>query len=136
MKPLRFLPHRLGVMACSTGLSCAALFSPITTPPGAHASLQLAQAVPGQKASPYAAAQDESKAEAAGQAQDTLEKLKGTKAAGSQKDSPFAAAKESDAATSAHLRVDRMRLWWLLLPVGLAAVSYGALRSKEDQQGS
>jgi hypothetical protein len=136
MKPLRFHPHWLCVMACSTGLSCAALFSPITAPPGAHASPQLAQAVPGQKASPYAAAQDESKAEAAGQAQDTLDKLKGTKAAGSQKDSPFAAAKESDAATSAHLRVHRMQLWWLLLPVGLAAVSYGALRSKEDLQGS
>ena len=123
-------------MACSTGLSCATLFSSITTPPGSHASPQQAQAMPGLKASPYATAQDESKAETAGEAQDPLDKLKGTKAAGSQKDSPFAAAKESDAATSSQLRVDRMRLWWLLLPVGLAAVSYGALRSKEDQQGS
>jgi hypothetical protein len=61
--------------------------------------------------------------------------LQGTKAAGSTKDSPFAGAKESEGATQATLRVDRTKLWWLLLPVGLAAISYGALRSQEDGPG-
>jgi hypothetical protein len=135
MKQLRFNAHWLGAMACSTGLSCAALFSAITALPGAQATPLLAQSLPEQKASPYATAQDESNAEAADQGVNALDKLKGTKAAGSKKHSPFAAAKESDSDTSAHLRVDRTRLWWLLLPVGMAAISYGALRSQESSSG-
>jgi hypothetical protein len=114
MRSLRTHGRFLLLSACSAGLSCTALFgSPITAPPAAEAATE-------QKASPTAAA---------------LEHLQGTKAAGSTKDSPFAGAKESEGATQATLRVNRTKLWWLLLPVGLAAISYGALRSQEDDPG-
>ena len=105
MAPIPSLRQLLLLSACSTGLSCSAVFSnPLPAP------------------------------QAAEPATPALETLQGTKAAGSSKESPFAGAKETDAATRADLRIDRTRLWWLLLPVGLAAISYGALRSQEGSQ--
>jgi hypothetical protein len=61
-----------------------------------------------------------------------LSALEGTKAAGTKKASPFAAAKESDDAGHDHLRVDRGRLWWLVVPVGLGLISYHSLRRREQ----
>jgi hypothetical protein len=72
---------------------------------------------------------------AAGEAPEAgaLKELGGTKAVGTKKNSPFAGAKESDEAAHADLKADRSRLWWLLLPVGLAAISYGALKAQEGE---
>ncbi|MBD2422694.1 hypothetical protein [Cyanobium sp. FACHB-13342] len=110
MRPLRTHGQLLLLSACSAGLSCTALLgTPLVAPPAAQATTE-------QKASPYAAPQDETDRKAE---------------AGNAKESPFAGAKESDGATQAALRVDRTKLWWLLLPVGLAVISYGALRSQE-----
>ena len=129
MRSLRTHGRFLLLSACSAGLSCTALFgSPITAPPAAEAATE-------QKASPYAAPQDETDPKVETGTAAALKHLQGTKAAGSTKDSPFAGAKESEGATQATLRVNRTKLWWLLLPVGLAAISYGALRSQEDGPG-
>jgi hypothetical protein len=57
--------------------------------------------------------------------------MEGTKAKGSEKDSPFAGAKDSNQQVHQSLAVDRSRGWLMLVPVGLAALSYGALRSRE-----
>lgn len=86
-----------------------------------------------EKASPYAAPQDDNATPASSSAEAMLEELGGTKAKGSTKDSPFAGAKESDAVTSTQLRVNRSRLWWLLLPLSLAAISYAVLRGQEGE---
>ena len=101
--------------------------------PPAEAMPLLAQAAV-EKASPFASAKDETGANDAGSsAVGALKELAGTKATGTKKNSPFAAAKESDDDTHDDLKVDRGRLWWLLLPVGLAAISYGALKSQEGE---
>jgi len=101
--------------------------------PPAEAMPLLAQAAV-EKASPFASAKDETGAGAADSSPaGALKELAGTKATGTKKNSPFAAAKESDEETHDDLKVDRSRLWWLLLPVGLAAISYGALKSKEGE---
>ena len=99
---------------CAAGLSCSLLAAPLQLPPAQAAS---------EKVSPFAGAKDET----------SLVQLDGTKAAGSKKNSPFAGAKESDAATHTDLQADRTRLWWLVLPVGLAALSYLKLRSGEGE---
>ena len=126
MSPLRTHGRLLLLSACSAGLSCTAMFgTPIAAPPAAQAATE-------QKASPYAAPQDATERQAEAGTDAALQQLQGTKAAGSTKESPFAGAKESDGATKAALRVERSKLWWLLLPVGLAAISYGALRSQEE----
>ena len=136
MNPLRSPGHLLLLAACSAGLGCATVFGSSLTPvAGAQAIPLLAQAPGAQKASPYAKAQDAAAPSAPTGATGALDMLKGTKAVGSEKDSPFAGAKESDTASSAHLRVNRSRLWWLLLPVGLAAVSYAALRTQDSDHG-
>lgn len=98
--------QHLLLSACGAGLSCAAALSGgVIHPPAAAANAGVTNA---------------------------MDQLGGTKAAGSSKSSPFAAAKESDSSANEHLRAQRGRLWWLLLPVGLAAISYGALRSQES----
>jgi hypothetical protein len=125
--------HHLLLAACATGLSCSlAVAGPVATPP-ADAMPLLAQAAV-EKASPFAAAKDETGTGAgAASPADAMKELAGTKATGTKKNSPFAAAKESDLQANADLKVDRSRLWWLLLPVGLAAISYSALRSQEGE---
>lgn len=125
--------HLLLLAACATGLSCSlAVADPMVAPP-AQAMPLLAQAAL-EKASPFASAKDETGAGAADSSPaGALKELAGTKATGTKKNSPFAAAKESDEETHDDLKVDRSRLWWLLLPVGLAAISYGALKSQEGE---
>jgi hypothetical protein len=105
----------------------------IAAPPAAAAVSLLAQMSPTEKASPYAAAKEDGSAPARSGAEAMVQELEGTRAAGTTKESPFAGAKESDAATSTQLRVDRSRLWWLLLPLSLAAISYAALRAQEGE---
>ena len=142
-------PTALLLAGCAAGLSCSLLAAPMTLAP-AQAGALIAQAA-AEKASPFAGAKDEtspvqdaelapaatvpepSVQPAAAEMEGTLKELAGTKAAGTKKNSPFAGAKESDEAAHADLRADRTRLWWLLLPVGLAAISYGALRSREGE---
>ena len=142
-------PTALLLAGCAAGLSCSLLAAPITLRP-AEAGTLLAQTAT-EKASPFAGAKDETSPDqsaepaapaaepqqasqpATGEVEGTLKELAGTKAAGTKKNSPFAGAKESDEAAHADLRADRTRLWWVLLPVGLAAISYGALRSKEGE---
>ena len=97
---------------CATGLSCALLVGAAPPQPAA--------------ASPWLA-------QAAVEGPGTAPALVGTPAAGSKRNSPFAAAKEDDAETELDLQADRGRLWWLLLPAGLAALSYGVLRAQEGQ---
>ena len=144
-------PTALLLAGCAAGLSCSLLAAPMPLPP-AQAGTLLAQTAT-EKASPFAGAKDETSPEqsaepatpaaapeqavqpASGEMEGTLKELAGTKAAGTKKNSPFAGAKESDEAAHADLRADRTRLWWLLLPVGLAAISYGALRSREGDGG-
>jgi hypothetical protein len=130
--PCRFVSLLLAT--CSVGLSCSAVVGPsIAAPPAAAAVSLLAQMSPTEKASPYAAAKEDGGAPGGSGAEAMLQELEGTRAAGTTKQSPFAGAKESDAATSAQLRVDRRRLWWLRLPLSLAAVSYAALLSQEGE---
>jgi hypothetical protein len=124
---MRRHPHPLWLAACVTGLHCA-----IAAPPAEARPLLAQTAV--EKASPFAAAKDagaEAAEAGAAAVTDPLKELHGTRAAGTKKNSPFAAAKESDEVADDALRADRSRLWWLLLPVGLAAISYGALKSQE-----
>ena len=97
---------------CATGLSCALLVG-AAPPQPADAGPWLAQA--------------------AVEGPGTAPALVGTPAAGSKRNSPFAAAKEDDAETERDLQADRGRLWWLLLPAGLAALSYGVPRAQEGQ---
>ena len=118
---------------CSVGLSCHLLSGALLE---AHAQAStgptlLAQA-PREKASPFATAKDET-SEAASPAPAPLEELNGRAADGSKKNSPFASAKESDGEAERHLQADPGRLWWLLLPIGLAAISYGGLRRAEGE---
>lgn len=130
--PCQCLPAVL--LSWIAGLSCAALLgTPINPAPDAAAAPLLAQASQTGKASPYAAAKDDAVTQASSGAERVLETLGGSRATGTTKDSPFAGAKESDAATSSRLRVDRGRLWWLLLPLSLAAISYGVLRSQDGE---
>ncbi|NDG75277.1 MAG: hypothetical protein EBX49_08100 [Synechococcaceae bacterium WB8_1B_136] len=118
--------QHLLLSACGAGLSCAAILGGGVVQPPADAATAT------QKASPFAEAKDETSASV----RQGLDDMAGTKAAGSSKSSPFAGAKESDADSHSHLQARRERLWWLLLPVGLAAVSYGALRAQEgDGEG-
>lgn len=125
--------HHLLLAACATGLSCSlAVAGPMVTPP-ADAMPLLAQAAV-EKASPFASAKDETGAKDADSSPvGALKELAGTKATGTKKNSPFAAAKESEDGAQADLKVDRSRLWWLLLPLGLAAISYSALKSQEGE---
>jgi hypothetical protein len=113
--------QQLLLSACGAGLSCAAILGGGMVQPPADAATTT------QKASPFAGAKDETSAGV----KDAVEQMGGTRAAGSTKSSPFAGAKESDTTANELLRAKRGRLWWLLLPVGLAAVSYGALRAQE-----
>ena len=142
-------PTALLLAGCAAGLSCSLLAAPMPLPP-AQAGTLLAQTTT-EKASPFAGAKDETSTEqstepaapaaepeqavqhASGEIDGTPKELAGTKAAGTKKNSPFAGAKESDEAAHADLRADRTRLWWLLLPVGMSAISYGALCSKEGE---
>ena len=129
--------HSLWLAACATGLSCSLTLAGSMAAPPAEARPLLAQTAV-EKASPFAGAKDETSpaAEAAPAAvnpADALKGLTGTKAAGTKKNSPFAAAKESDEDADTDLKADRSRLWWLLLPVGLAAISYGALKAQEGE---
>lgn len=112
-KPAMRHPNLLLSAACSAGLSCSLLPAP-TLLPAAHAQPLLAQATT---------------------VHGTLQDLAGTRLAATKKNSPFAGAKERDDEAHSDLKADRGRLWWLLLPVGLAAISYGALRSQEDDAG-
>lgn len=119
---------------CAAGLGCSLISGTVPSEP-AQARPLLAQ-VATQKASPYASAKDETNAPDPGAAvQDSLGHLIGSKAAGTKTNSPFAGAKENDAAAHAALRADRTRLWWLLVPIGVAALSYGALRRQEGRSG-
>jgi hypothetical protein len=79
------------------------------------------------KESPYAAAQDETGAPQPS-SPDPTRSLQGKLAEGSQKDSPYAAAKEVG---SSSLEPTLSRLWRLLVPLLLAAGSYGWLRRRE-----
>jgi hypothetical protein len=138
---LRFAPmrhaHSLWLAACATGLSCSLTLAGSMAAPPAEARPLLAQTAV-EKASPFAGAKDDTSpaaevAPAAVNPADALKELTGTKAAGTKKNSPFAAAKESDEDADTDLKADRSRLWWLLLPVGLAAISYGALKAQEGE---
>jgi len=140
-------PHSLWLAAFATGLSCSLALAGSMTAQPAQARLLLAQTAV-EKASPFAGAKDDTSTDAeatptagmpasatAGEASEAgaLKELGGTKAVGTKKNSPFAGAKESDEAAHADLKADRSRLWWLLLPVGLAAISYGALKAQEGE---
>ncbi|KMM16724.1 hypothetical protein [Synechococcus sp. GFB01] len=131
------LPSRLPAAALIgwvAGLSCATLLgTPINPPADAAVAPLVAQASQTGKASPYAAAKDEATTPASSASARVLEDLGGSRATGTTKDSPFAGAKESDTATTAQLRVDRGRLWWLLLPLCLAAISYAVLRGQDGE---
>ena len=111
--------HHLLLAACATGLSCSlAVAGPMVAPP-ADAMPLLAQAAV-EKASPFASAKDETSAkEADSSPVGALKELAGTKATGTKKNSPFAAAKESEDDAQADLKVERSRLGWLLLSLGL-----------------
>ena len=144
-------PFALLLAGCAAGLSCSLLATPNPSA-SAQAGTLLAQTQsPTEKASPFAGAKDETSADqgtdqaapatepaqaspqqAVAEMEGTLKELSGTKAAGTKKNSPFAGAKESDEDAHGDLKADRGRLWWLLLPVGLAAISYGVLRAQED----
>ena len=129
--------HSLWLAACATGLSCSLTLAGSMAAPPAEARPLLAQTAV-EKASPFAGAKDDTSpaaevAPAAVNPADALKELTGTKAAGTKKNSPFAAAKESDEDADTDLKADRSRLWWLLLPVGLAAISYGALKAQEGE---
>ncbi|MFM8260376.1 MAG: hypothetical protein ACKN83_11245 [Vulcanococcus sp.] len=129
------LAHTMGLAGCAAGLRCS-LITGTVRPEPAQAQQLLAQAAT-QKASPFAAAKVETNApDAAAAGQDTLQTLTGSKAAGTKTNSPFAAAKESDATHNTDPRADRSRLWWLLVPVGVAAISYGALRSQDGDSSA
>jgi hypothetical protein len=79
------------------------------------------------KASPFAAAKDETAdGEHASQAAPVAG---GTQAPGSKKASPYAAAKDE---MQLSFGPALGRLWLLLVPVGLAAGSYAYLRKRED----
>lgn len=115
---------------CAAGLGCS-LISGRLTSDQAQARPLLAQTRT-QKASPFASAKDETNAKGPATAlQDSLGEVLGSKAAGTKSNSPFAGAKETDASAHAALRADRTRLWWLFVPIGISAASYGALRSQE-----
>ena len=120
---------------CSLGLSSQLLAGVVpearAQDPAGHSFL--AQA-PQEKASPFASAKDETSA-AGTPVQGALEELNGRSADGSKKNSPFASAKENDGDAPSHLQADPGRLWWLLLPIALAAMSYGSLRSRERAEG-
>jgi hypothetical protein len=78
------------------------------------------------KESPYATAKDGS---------ETLREPVGVPGGGkvnpeSVKDSPYAAAK--DAEHKVMKRPDRQRLWWLVVPSGLAAIIWSWLRRQEQ----
>jgi len=138
------MQHRQTVLlrGCAVGLSSAVVLAAALMPPPAPAQSLIAEAR-SEKASPFAAARDETNAPEAQVGDPTSASLKeglktlgGVKADGTKTNSPFAAAKESDAAARHALRADRARLWWLLLPTGLAAIGYGALRSQEGNAGA
>jgi hypothetical protein len=146
LAPMRHA-HSLWLAACATGLSCSLTLAGSMAAQPAQARPLLAQTAV-EKASPFAGAKDETSpaaeaapaavtptSAAAGEqaAVEPLKQLAGTKAAGTKKNSPFAAAKESDEDADTDLKADRTRLWWLLLPVGLAAISYGVLKAQEGE---
>jgi hypothetical protein len=78
------------------------------------------------KESPYAAATDGGVPTAAPVNQAAA--MAGSVAPGTEKESPYAAAKDELALS---FGPSLGKLWWLLLPTGLAAVSYVVLRSQE-----
>jgi hypothetical protein len=114
--------------------SCALCWSLVATPPRAEATTPpaatSAASTEASKDSPYAAAKDETGAAATAPAKPApvLKTMEGTKAPGTEKESPYAAAKDELAPS---FGPTLSRLWWLLLPTGLAAGSYFWLRSQE-----
>ncbi|WP_254966528.1 hypothetical protein [Cyanobium sp. CH-040] len=88
-----------------------------------------------EKNSPYAASQDETTKPDQDGAAGVPEQMQGSEAKDSSKNSPFAGAKESNTEVYQELRVDRRRGWLLLVPVGLAALSYAGLKSQERRHG-
>ena len=129
---MRF-PGTLLLAGCAAGLSCGLIGGSLASHPASAATL-LAQAK-SEKASPFAAAKDEGGGAAAA-VEGTLKEMNGSKAKGSKKNSPFAAAKDSEGGAKASLQVDRTRLWWLALPVGLAVIGYSGLRAQEGDSGA
>jgi hypothetical protein len=106
--------------ACLTACLAVGLGSLSTVPPAA--------ATPGpEKESPYAAATDGSVPTAAPVKQPGS--VAGTVAPGTEKESPYAAAKDELALS---FGPSLGKLWWLLLPTGLAAGSYLYLRRQEE----
>ncbi len=114
-----------GTCALCWGLVAAPLKAEATTPPATAASIEAS------KDSPYASAKDETGAAVAppGQPSAVLKTMEGTAAPGAEKESPYAAAKDEMALSFGPALA---RLWWLLLPTGLAAGCYLWLRSQEE----
>jgi hypothetical protein len=92
--------------ACALCISSLSAVPPVGATPGAS------------KDSPYAAAADGASPTAA----------PGSVAPGTEKESPYAAAKDELALS---FGPNLGKLWWLLVPAGLAAGSYLYLRSQE-----
>lgn len=106
--------------ACAIGLTSLAAGLPASA-----ASTSNAPA----KDSPYAAAKDEGSPTAAPAKVPAVPgAMTGTAAPGTEKESPYAAAKDEMGLSFAPTLG---RLWWLLLPAGLAAGSYMYLRGQE-----
>lgn len=115
-------PLRLSLAAGVLALICAAPVvagTDLGAGPGGGT-----QAAGSEKQSPYAAPTDTAGSNAPVPLAGPIE---GTKAPGSKKASPYAAAKDTPVLFSPGLG----RLWGLLVPLVLAAGSYGYLRSKE-----
>lgn len=94
--------------------ACALCISSLSALPPADATTGAS------KDSPYAAAADGASPSAA--------PLAGSVAPGTEKESPYAAAKDELALS---FGPNLGKLWWLLLPAGLATGSYLYLRSQE-----
>ncbi len=118
-----------GTCALCWGLVAAPLKAEATTPPAAAAST--VSSTSASKDSPYASAKDETGAAVAppGKPSAVLKTMEGTAAPGAEKESPYAAAKDEMALSFGPALA---RLWWLLLPTGLAAGCYLWLRSQEE----
>ena len=100
--------------------ACALCVSSLSAMPPAEASTGAS------KESPYAAATDGGVPSAAPVKQQA--KAAGSVAPGTEKESPYAAAKDELALSFAP---NLGKLWWLLLPTGLAGASYLYLRGQE-----
>ena len=98
--------------------------------PSLASSATLLTQAPSEKASPFAAAKDEM-GNPPQELQKGLKELDGQKAEGTKKNSPFAAAKDIEGGTRPQLKADSGKLFWLMLPIGLAVIGYGKLRAME-----